>query len=144
MLAERAVFPIETNFLKSFSNLLQKLDLLSANDIYYWLNGWEDKTSSLSEQNPDYKLTLIYPCTDQHVKKYSTQGFRTFTETPDIYKRFVRPYMEEKRGFGRLDWIFNILDGTAEQKDILYRERGEEGFVIMPDLSVAFSNTCFE
>lgn len=135
LLVERAVFPNDAEFFKKFVASLSDLKLLSANDIYHWFVGSSQSVDSAT-QSPDYKLNLIYPCTDQHVKKYSQQGFRTFVETPEVYRNVVRPYMGEKRSSGRLTWVWNILDGKAEQEDILYRERGPEGFVVMPDLSV--------
>ena len=136
LLVERAVFPNDAEFFKNFISSLSNLKLLSANDIYHWFVGSSSRYVGSATQSPDYKLNLIYPCTDQHVKKYSQQGFRTFVETPEVYKNLVRPYIEEKRSSGRLNWIWNILDGKAEQEDILYREHGPGGFVVMPDLSV--------
>jgi m7GpppX diphosphatase len=91
--------------------------------------------TSGSSQPRNLKLNLIWPCTEKHIKKYSQQGLRWVTETPEIYKNYVRPYMQRQRDAGRLDWIFNIIEGRAEQEDILYREHGEEGFLVSPDLN---------
>lgn len=64
------------------------------------------------------------------------------TETPVIYKNRVRPYMQAKREAGRLNWVFNILDGKTEQEDVILREhqisdnsQDEEGFLLLPDLN---------
>ena len=57
------------------------------------------------------------------------------TETPEIYKQHVRPYMQNQREAGRLDWVFNIIEGRAEQEDVIYREHGSEGFLVLPDLN---------
>lgn len=84
---------------------------------------------------PDHKINLIYPCTEKHIKKYSGQGLRVVTETPEIYRNHVKPYMQRQRDEGRLNWVFNILEGRAEQEDVMYREHGEEGFVVTPDLN---------
>jgi m7GpppX diphosphatase len=43
--------------------------------------------------------------------------------------------MQRQRDEGRLNWVFNILEGRAEQEDVMYREHGEEGFVVTPDLN---------
>lgn len=91
---------------------------------------------------PDLKLNLIYPSTQQHIDKYSSQTLRMVTETPEIYNSHVRPYMQAKREAGRLNWVFNILDGKTEQEDVILREhqtsdnsQDEEGFLLLPDLN---------
>lgn len=87
----------------------------------------------------DLKINLIYPCTEQHVKKYSKQGVRFVTETPEIYRDKIRPYIQAKRDEGRLNWVFNIIEGRKEVEDVIYRtvldEAGDEGFLLTPDLN---------
>jgi m7GpppX diphosphatase len=56
-------------------------------------------------------------------------------ETPEMYAKYVRPFMEKQRSDGRLDWIINIMAGRNEQESVLFREPGEEGFLILPDLN---------
>jgi m7GpppX diphosphatase len=44
--------------------------------------------------------------------------------------------MSAQRDQGRLNWVFNILDGLAEQEDVMYRETDPEtGFLVSPDLN---------
>ena len=64
------------------------------------------------------------------------------TETPEIYKNYVRPYMQRMRDEGRLNWVFNIIEGRAEQEDVLLRDPGkgsqdgeDERFLLTPDLN---------
>ena len=59
------------------------------------------------------------------------------TETPSIYKNQVRPYMQKMRDEGRLNWVFNIIEGRAEQDQVILRDgQGtEEGFLLTPDLN---------
>ena len=64
------------------------------------------------------------------------------TETPQIYKDHVRPYMQKMRDEGRLNWVFNIIEGRAEQEDVLLRDPGrgsaegeDERFLLTPDLN---------
>lgn len=60
------------------------------------------------------------------------------TETSQVYRDHVRPYMRRNRDAGRLDWVFNILDGRTEQEDVILREPGtgaEDGFLMLPDLN---------
>lgn len=92
-----------------------------------------------NEEFPDLKINLIYPCTETHVKKYSKQGVRMVIETQQIYAEKIRPYMIEKREQGRLNWVWNIIDGKTEVEDVIYRtpqgRDGEEGFLLLPDLN---------
>jgi len=89
----------------------------------------------------DLKINLIHPCTEKHVKKYSKQGVRCVTETPQIYRDHVRPYMQAQREAGRLNWAFNIIEGRKEVEDVIYRtpydadKLNEEGFLLLPDLN---------
>lgn len=60
------------------------------------------------------------------------------TETPQIYKDHVRPYMQKQRDEGRLNWVFNIIEGRTEQEDVMLRDHGEdvqERFLLLPDLN---------
>ena len=119
---------------------LRTLKNLGANDIYHWYmasSGAIDHPDS--DQFADLKINLIYPCTEQHVKKYSKQGVRFVVETPEIYKDKIRPHMLSKREQGRLNWVFNIIEGRKEVEDVIYRtplgEAGDEGFLLLPDLN---------
>ena len=65
---------------------------------------------------------------------------RVVTEIPEVFKNMVRPFMERERGGGRLDWVFNIIEGRTEQEDIIVREsrdlgKDEEGFLLLPDMN---------
>ena len=62
------------------------------------------------------------------------------TETPEIYKAYVRPFIQKKRDEGRLNWIYNIIEGRTEQEDVLFRDASQEDqpddhFIILPDLN---------
>ena len=140
LILERAPFPTSNDYLGSVAGNLRTLKNLGANDIYAWYlanSGTIDHPES--DTFADLKINLIFPCTPQHVKKYSKQGTRFVTETPEIYRDHVRPFMEEKRSAGRLAWVFNIIEGRKEQEDIIYRtpfgEDPEEGFLLTPDLN---------
>ncbi|KAI9713165.1 MAG: hypothetical protein M1820_001150 [Bogoriella megaspora] len=132
LLAERAAFSNNENFLAQFAASLEDVKNLGNNDIYNWLLA-SSGSHGLQEQPADLKLTLIYPCNDKHIKKYTPQGIRFVTETSGIYRSYIRPYMEKQRD--RLAWVFNIIEGRSEQESVLYREHGEEGFVVTPDLN---------
>lgn len=121
---------------------LARLQNLGANDIYHWYmarSGVEEGTLAGDDFVADLKINLIYPCTEKHIKKYSKQGVRFVTETPEIYKDKIRPYMLSQREQGRLNWVFNIIEGRKEVEDVIYRtklgEAGDEGFLLLPDLN---------
>jgi len=44
--------------------------------------------------NTGIKLTVIYPATEKHVKKYSQQRSIMLQETGHVYAMYVRPYAE--------------------------------------------------
>ena len=134
--AERAAFPSDFETLNAFHTAVTQIKNLGDNDIYRWYLA----SSGIAEgAPPDLKLNLIYPCTEKHIKKYSPQTVRMVTETPEIYNDSVRPYMQRMRDEGRLNWVFNIIEGRAEQEDVLLRDSGspgaEEGFLLAPDLN---------
>lgn len=110
------------------------------NDIYYWFLGSGGPVLEANEKDKfaDFKISLICPCTDKHIKKHSKQGMRYVTETPEIYNNKVRPYMQADREAGRLNWVYNIIDGRKEVEDVIYRtplgRDGDEGFLMLPNL----------
>ncbi|KAJ5662914.1 hypothetical protein N7507_003645 [Penicillium longicatenatum] len=141
--AERAAFATESlEMIQAFHAALTRINNLGDNDIYRWYlassNGDTNDASNTNLLQHDLKLNLIWPCTEQHIKKYSDQQVRMVTETPEIYKNQVRPYMQAKRDEGRLNWIFNILEGRTEQEDVIMRDPGhgpEDAFLMLPDLN---------
>jgi m7GpppX diphosphatase len=135
LIAERAAFSTSTPTLSAFPTSLRNIKNLGVNDIYAWFlaNSNPDLTG---EDAPDFKINLIYPCTNKHVKKYTAQRLRVVTETPAIYTDYVKPYMAAQRAKGSLNWVYNILDGITEQEDVVYRESSPDtGFLLLPDLN---------
>jgi m7GpppX diphosphatase len=150
LILERAPFPTSTAYLASVPATLTSLRNLGANDIYAWFlalsgagalegPGIEAGGEGGVDFFANLKINLIYPCTETHVKKYSKQGMRFVTETPEIYKSQIKPYMQLKREQGRLNWVFNIIEGLKEVEDVIYRTVlgtcGDEGFLLLPDLN---------
>lgn len=136
LIAERAAFDTSPEILNSFSTSLRNIKNLGANDIYAWFLANSDSSGDGDQAPPDFKLNLIYPCTEKHIKKYEKQGLRIVTETPDIYKNYIRPYMAAQREKGALNWVYNIIEGRTEQEDVMYREKDpEQGFLLLPDLN---------
>lgn len=139
LIAERAAFATDTPHLASFPTSLSNIKNLGANDIYAWFLANSNASSSSSgdvDIPPDFKLNLIYPCTEKHVKKYSSQALRVVNETPEIYAKYVRPWIQRQREKGTLNWVFNIIEGRTEQDDVMYRETDpKDGFLLLPDLN---------
>lgn len=141
LLAERAAFSKDNNaYLTSFSQLLSNVQNLGENDIYRWYmaNASASMDTRAQIPPPDLKINLIWPATEKHFKKYSFQQMRVVTETPEIYEKFVRPYMSLCREEGRLNWVFNILEGRKEQENVLYRSKEQDvkdDFLLLPDLN---------
>lgn len=135
-IAERAAFDTTERNLTTFSASLRNIKNLGANDIYAWFLANSNPNASDAQPPPDFKLNLIYPCTEKHIKKYEAQGLRIVTETPEIYRKYVRPYMSAQREKGALNWVFNIIEGRTEQEDVMYREsESDRGFLLLPDLN---------
>ncbi|RFU29490.1 hypothetical protein B7463_g6858, partial [Scytalidium lignicola] len=143
LVLERAPFPTSESYLAQTPATLQALKNLGANDVYFWYLASSGAANTqhdvLSSEYADLKINLIYPSTEQHVKKYSKQGVRSVVETPQIYAEKIRPYMLGKREQGRLNWVWNIIEGKTEVEDVIYRtpkgRDGDEGFLILPDLN---------
>ncbi|KAH9220228.1 HIT-like domain-containing protein [Leptodontidium sp. 2 PMI_412] len=143
LILERAPFPSSKPYLSHLPSTLQALKNLGANDVYFWYlatsTPYSTTNSEPAEEFADLKINLIYPCTEQHIKKYSKQAVRMVVETPEIYRTRVKPYMLAKRDQGRLNWVYNIIDGKTEVEDVIFRtprgRDGDEGFLLLPDLN---------
>ncbi|EAQ87223.1 hypothetical protein CHGG_03842 [Chaetomium globosum CBS 148.51] len=145
LILERAPFPSSPDYLGSVPTTLRSITNLGANDIYHWYlahSGADTTTQDHHHPSSDFadlKINLIWPCTEKHIKKYSKQGVRFVTETAAIYREHVRPFMQAQREAGRLNWAFNIIEGTKEAEDVIYRtpygQDPEEGFLLLPDLN---------
>lgn len=147
LILERAPFPEAPEYLTAVPANLRSLTNLGNNDIYSWFLGSSGPPPPVLDESAekkdavefaDLKLDLICPCTEKHIKKHSRQGYRFVTETPEIYRDRVRPLMRANREEGRLNWVYNIIDGRKEVEDVIYRtplgRDGDEGFLLLPNL----------
>ncbi|KAI1172812.1 HIT-like domain-containing protein [Nemania sp. FL0916] len=140
LVLERAPFPDAPEYLSALPTNLRSITNLGNNDIYSWFlgSGGPILQNNEKEKFADFKISLICPCTDKHIKKHSRQGSRFVTETPEIYRNQVRPYMQANREEGRLNWVYNIIEGRKEVEDVIYRtplgRDGDEGFLLLPNL----------
>lgn len=140
LILERAPCPDAPEYLTTLPANLRSLTNLGNNDIYSWFLGSGGPVLESEEKDKfaDLKLSLICPCTEKHIKKHSRQGYRFVTETPEIYRDKVRPFMQTNREEGHLNWVYNIIEGHKEVEDVIYRtplgRDGDEGFLMLPNL----------
>ncbi|BGP16946.1 hypothetical protein JCM10213_007391 [Rhodosporidiobolus nylandii] len=107
-----------------------KAETVTCNDIYSTSLAWFAPGRSTA----DVQLSSICPATEKHIKKYSEQESRLVRETPELYEAAVRPYIDSLKP-ETISWVYNILNGTAEAENVLYRDDDpENGFVLTPDL----------
>lgn len=106
---------------------IQDVNLLGANDIYYWFMATLDQDIHSS---PTAKVNLIFPATQKHIDKYRKSEFRMVKETPEVYERIVQPYIESQRGT-QVQWVRNILYHGAEAERVLFKN---EDYIVLPDM----------
>lgn len=112
-------------------NSMSEIKTITQNDIYYW--GLCILKQDI-DKSPTAKLNLIYPATETHIKKYTTQQLQLINETPEMYEKYVVPYINKMVG-DRLKWVRNILYEGAEADRIVYNDLDEKtGFVLLPDM----------
>lgn len=112
------------------SATIQDIINTGSNDIYQWGLG---TTASTLPDNADVKINIIYPATETHINKYSHQEYHVVSETPEMYQKYVVPFIETQIG-DRLQWVRNILFEGAEAERVVYRDEAEDGFVLVPDM----------
>ncbi|KAH9897309.1 scavenger mRNA decapping enzyme [Xylariomycetidae sp. FL2044] len=141
LIVARAPFSDAQEYLSALPANLRSITNLGNNDIYSWFLGSGGPVLGGDDDEnrfADFKIDLIYPCTEKHIKKHSRQGYRFVIETPEIYRDKVRPYMQANREEGRLNWVYNIIEGRKEVEDVIYRtplgRDGDEGFLLAPNL----------
>ena len=68
-----------------------KVDKKFQNDVYsqYVLDSKEGSAGEV-------KVRMVYPATEEHVKKYAVQKLRFVLETPEIYQKVTKLYIERK------------------------------------------------
>ncbi|ABN66973.1 trehalase-associated protein [Scheffersomyces stipitis CBS 6054] len=115
----------------SLASLVQDSEIINQNDIYYW-------SKVLLAQNlndsPSAKLNLIFPATETHIRKYAGQNHHYVRETPEMYNKFVVPYIESQKG-DRIKWVYNILFEGKESETFVYHDTDPvTGFVLLPDM----------
>ena len=81
-------------------------------------------------------LKVIYPATEFHIKKNRQKELVYLRESGQAYLDVTRNYLNErcKDLNKQLEWLYNILDGKAEQESIIYSDDDSmDGFVLLPN-----------
>jgi len=92
-----------------------------------------------NENVPANKMDIIYPATDKHILKFTSQPLYLVQETEEIYKTVTLPYILENSL--SLQWVYNCLEYKREKEMIKYdtaceNDKNDEnnGFLLLPDL----------
>ncbi|KAI3405162.2 hypothetical protein KGF56_002118 [Candida oxycetoniae] len=112
------------------SILLKDLREINSNDVYTWAKA--TLKQNLSDL-PGAKFNLIYPATETHIEKYTSQKLHYVRETSEMYYKYVVPYIETMKG-DRMQWVYNILFHEKEKETVIYHDKSENGFVLLPDM----------
>ncbi|EJD05719.1 scavenger mRNA decapping enzyme [Fomitiporia mediterranea MF3/22] len=122
--------PLSGDFSKILQDRIEDVKLIESTDIYSWLLAWFTKRQGV----PDAKINIICPATEVHIRKYSTQSIIMVQETPELYEKIVKPFVQAFPP-SRTQWVENILTGISEAEKILYRDDSPiTGFMILPDM----------
>lgn len=68
-----------------------------------------------------FAVTVIYPCQEWHIVKYTKQKIVLFRETFEIYKEVTEPYIDEHPA-SSVQWLYKLLEKTAEQDRLLLED----------------------
>ena len=135
LVLERAAFDVSEQSLVHLTSSLEQIHNLGTNSVYHWYLASSKPITGAPSAS--LKINLFFPATEKHVRKYSEQKIHFIMETPEMYQKHIRPYMERMRDPSRLQWMQNIIDGKAEVEDVILRSQHADsrGFVLLPDLN---------
>ena len=118
----------EESVIPNLTSSVGAVDDLVENNIYGWF------MTQMKYNILDTRVKTIYPATDVHIAKYEAQRRVMVIETPEQYQSITLPYIKNIPA-KRIQWVQNILDGTAEADRVIYHDHDlETGFVILPDM----------
>lgn len=112
----------ESETMGSFFDDLKK-KLIFENDVY---TNWN--AIPTADEHKAVSCRCIYPADAAHIKKYTKSARIYFEETYEVYKSSIEPWVTTQQN--RIEWVHNILNGTAEQDRLLLNT---ENFVMLPD-----------
>lgn len=98
---------------------VQHFSRIDSNDVFTW--GTVDVPGGA-------KVDLIYPASEYLIEKHRSKPKRVIVETPDIYQRIVKPYIETM--LDSHDWVRQILYHGAEADSVFYND---DDFILIPN-----------
>ncbi|KXN83364.1 m7GpppX diphosphatase [Leucoagaricus sp. SymC.cos] len=104
---------------------IDRTELEQSTDIYTWMFGWLGPG-----REGDVKINVICPATEVHIRKYTKQEQLIVRETPELYDKIVKPYIDAFPA-SRTQWVENILTGVSEKEKVLV---SNPDFMILPDM----------
>lgn len=122
----KTLIVVFTKHVESLDDILKEKNVLVSTNTRY-----TKFTSVVNNTNCEYLVINDY--TKQDLVKFTLQSQKMIQETPDYYKNITLPnaLSTDKQ------WIYQILDGVAENERILYED---EIFVLLKDIKWANNN----
>ncbi|GLD93858.1 hypothetical protein PINS_up002463 [Pythium insidiosum] len=114
---------------RDMMDLLSSLSLhvILENDIYSTYLG------DVSRDMKPYKVSLIYPATDAHIRKHTDQAFHMVVETKRVYDEITEPFITSLPK-EKVEWVYNILEHKTESERIIMEDSDpKSGFILIPD-----------
>ncbi|PLW18052.1 hypothetical protein PCANC_04720 [Puccinia coronata f. sp. avenae] len=136
MIINKTHFPSQLEILESINSpeQIKNIKTIGQNDVYFWSLAWLNPFRPSLENTPDLKISMIFPATEVHIRKYTKQVNKIIRESPELYQQVVLPYIKRIPPT-RLSWLYNILDHVTESDKVVYEDPSEsDGFMIIPDL----------
>jgi len=112
---------------KSYLELNHEHNLDIDNDVYKKLSVYPSKPYN------NIQVQLIYPATDAHLAKYSSQEFFFLNESYEDWLNVTSVYL--KNASFDIQWVHNILEHKKESERIVFEDSDpSNGFILLPDI----------
>ncbi|OBA23717.1 scavenger mRNA decapping enzyme [Metschnikowia bicuspidata var. bicuspidata NRRL YB-4993] len=128
---EKTAFSISEVGDALLSKLVDGIQLINDNDVYLW--SMAALVQDL-EKSPGAKVNFIHPASETHIRKYRSQAHHWVAETPEVYRKIVRPFIDTQKG-DRIQWVYNILFKGKESETFIHHDTDpQDGYVLLPDM----------
>lgn len=108
--------------------IIRSLQLTQKNQNTYY--GFYDSCATHADLPQRFDCTVIFPCQQWHIEKYSAQRKIFFHETPALFQAVTLPYLRSKPASGIM-WLYQLLEKQAEQDRLLLEDPDKDiGFLM--------------